>query len=178
MWYTLGYANTFMCAPAHGGRAGNPGDRAPVPVRLYRPPLPDPPGQCRGAADLHDCPGPPLHRPNRPPHHACLSPARSRGAAAPLVTTPHDGDHLRRGALRVPPGAVTPESAHVRPASQPVDPSAGRRGQFRPGPPPRLVSDETSRLALRRLGVAWKRAKHWITSPEPAYARQKNGATS
>ncbi len=22
MWYTLGYANTFICAPAHGGRAG------------------------------------------------------------------------------------------------------------------------------------------------------------
>jgi transposase len=38
---------------------------------------------------------------------------------------------------------------------------------------PRLVSDETSRLALRRLGVTWKRAKHWITSPDPAYARKK-----
>ena len=38
---------------------------------------------------------------------------------------------------------------------------------------PRLVSDETIRLALRRLGVSWKRAKHWITSPDPAYARKK-----
>ena len=43
---------------------------------------------------------------------------------------------------------------------------------------PHLVSDETIRLALRRLGVTWKRAKHWITSPDPAYARKKNGATS
>jgi hypothetical protein len=49
---------------------------------------------------------------------------------------------------------------------------------FAQGLTPRLVSDETIRLALRRLGVAWKRAKHWITSPDPAYARKKNGATS
>jgi transposase len=38
---------------------------------------------------------------------------------------------------------------------------------------PRLVSDEAMRVALRRLGVAWKRAKPWITSPEPASARKK-----
>jgi transposase len=41
---------------------------------------------------------------------------------------------------------------------------------------PRLVSDETIRLALRRLRVSWKRAKQWITSPDPAYRRKKNGA--
>jgi hypothetical protein len=33
---------------------------------------------------------------------------------------------------------------------------------------PRLVSDETMRLAWHRLGVSWKRAQHWITSPDPA----------
>src|SRR5262249_40011217 len=48
---------------------------------------------------------------------------------------------------------------------------------FAQGLTPRLVSDETIRLALRRLRVNWKRAKHWITSPDPAYARKKNGAT-
>ena len=48
---------------------------------------------------------------------------------------------------------------------------------FARGLTPRLVSDEAIRVALRRLGVAWKRAKHWITSPDPAYARKKNGAT-
>jgi transposase len=48
---------------------------------------------------------------------------------------------------------------------------------FAQGLTPRLVSDETIRLALRRLGVAWKRAKHWMTSPDPAYARKKNDAT-
>jgi transposase len=49
---------------------------------------------------------------------------------------------------------------------------------FAQGLTPRLVSDEAIRVALRRLGVAWKRAKHWITSPDPAYARKKNGATA
>jgi transposase len=47
---------------------------------------------------------------------------------------------------------------------------------FAQGLTPRLVSDEAIRVALRRLGVSWKRAKHWITSPDPAYARKKNGA--
>lgn len=41
---------------------------------------------------------------------------------------------------------------------------------------PRLVSDEAMRVALRRGRVSWKRAKHWSTSPDPAYARKKNGA--
>ena len=43
---------------------------------------------------------------------------------------------------------------------------------------PRLVSDETMRLALRRVGVAWKRAKPWMTSPDPASRRKKTGATT
>ncbi len=43
---------------------------------------------------------------------------------------------------------------------------------------PRQVSGETIRNALTQLDVRWKRAKHWITSPDPAYARKKNGATA
>lgn len=38
----------------------------------------------------------------------------------------------------------------------------------------RLVSGETIQNALRQLGVRWKRAKHWITSPDPEYIRKKN----
>jgi transposase len=43
---------------------------------------------------------------------------------------------------------------------------------------PRPVSGEAIRLALRRLGVRWRRAKRWITSPDPAYARKKNSGTA
>jgi transposase len=39
------------------------------------------------------------------------------------------------------------------------------------------VSGETIRLALKRLDVRWKRAKRWITSPDPEYARKKALAT-
>src|ERR1700734_1098192 len=35
------------------------------------------------------------------------------------------------------------------------------------------LSIETIRQDARRLGVSWRRAKHWITSPDPAYARKK-----
>ena len=48
---------------------------------------------------------------------------------------------------------------------------------FAPGLTPRLVSGEAIRVALRRLGVAWKRAKQWMTSPDPASTRKKTAAT-
>jgi len=41
-----------------------------------------------------------------------------------------------------------------------------------------LMSDETIRRALNRLETNWKRAKHWITSPDPHYARKQSGATA
>ena len=40
------------------------------------------------------------------------------------------------------------------------------------------VSYETIRDALKRLGVGWRRAKLWITSPDPQYALKKTGATA
>jgi len=39
------------------------------------------------------------------------------------------------------------------------------------------VTGETIRVTLRRLGVRWQRAKGWITSPDPGYARKKSDAT-
>jgi transposase len=42
----------------------------------------------------------------------------------------------------------------------------------------RRVSDETIRAASSQLGGHWKRAKHWITSPDPAYVRKKTAATA
>jgi len=40
-----------------------------------------------------------------------------------------------------------------------------------------VLSLETIRRALLRLGVGWKRAKRWLTSPDPAYAQKNVGAT-
>ena len=37
---------------------------------------------------------------------------------------------------------------------------------------------ESVRIALRRLGLNWKRAKQWIASPDPGYTRKKTDATA
>ena len=39
------------------------------------------------------------------------------------------------------------------------------------------VSGETVRATLERLGVRWLRAKEWIASPDPRYARKKSVET-
>lgn len=134
MWDTLESATTLMCAPAHGGRAGYARERSPVAVRLDRPPLPDPPHQGRGPADYRDGWQPPLDRSDGAPRHACLPPARSRRAAAPLVAPAPPVDALRCWGLRVPAGTAASESTDVWPAHQPVDAGVGRRGPCRPGP--------------------------------------------
>jgi hypothetical protein len=44
---------------------------------------------------------------------------------------------------------------------------------FEEGITERQVSGETVRATLARLGVRWKRAKRWMESPDPEYARKK-----
>ncbi len=39
------------------------------------------------------------------------------------------------------------------------------------------ISDESMRRALKRLKTNWKRAKHWISSPDPQYLLKKTLAT-
>ena len=50
-------------------------------------------------------------------------------------------------------------------------------GAFAEGVTGRLVAGEAIRQALKRSGVGWKRARTWITSPDPAYLRKKGRAT-
>jgi transposase len=40
-----------------------------------------------------------------------------------------------------------------------------------------VVSDESIRRLMKRLGLNWKRAKHWITSPDPQYLVKKTPET-
>jgi transposase len=44
---------------------------------------------------------------------------------------------------------------------------------FEEGITERRVSGETIRATLSRLGVRWQRAKRWMESPDPEYARKK-----
>lgn len=48
---------------------------------------------------------------------------------------------------------------------------------FEQGLTPVRVSREAVRTALQRLGVRWKRAKQWLTSPDPQYVRKKTTAS-
>src|SRR3712207_4065362 len=45
---------------------------------------------------------------------------------------------------------------------------------FEEGLTERQVSGETIRATLARLGVRWERAKRWVESPDPGYARKKD----
>jgi transposase len=49
---------------------------------------------------------------------------------------------------------------------------------FQQGLTEREVSGETIRQTLLRLGIQWKRAKRWITSPDRGYLRKKANATA
>ena len=49
---------------------------------------------------------------------------------------------------------------------------------FAQGITARRMSQESIRQAMKRLGIGWKRAKTWITSPDPAYLRKKGRATA
>lgn len=40
-----------------------------------------------------------------------------------------------------------------------------------------LVSGETVRATLETMGITWRRAKHWISSPNPNYAVKKSEET-
>ena len=76
-------------------------------------------------------------------------------------------------------GAAAPLPARLRPPDQPLD--AGRwrpRSAYAQGLTAARVTGETVRATLARLGVRWRRAKRWITSPDPAYARKKAAATA
>jgi transposase len=48
---------------------------------------------------------------------------------------------------------------------------------FEKGITDRRVTGETIRATLDRLGLRWERAKRWIESPDPEYARKKGIAT-
>lgn len=48
---------------------------------------------------------------------------------------------------------------------------------FEKGITEQLVTSESISNALKRLKVGWKRAKHWITSPDPQYELKKSKET-
>ena len=93
-----------------------------------------------------------------------------RGSSRPH-TTPHSAfdptsrDRLRARLHQSPRTFAKPTSVWTLALAAEV--------AFAQGITPRKVSGETIRAALKQVGVSWKRAKHWITSPDPDYLAKK-----
>lgn len=82
-------------------------------------------------------------------------------------------DHARRERLRAVLHQRPRTCGHARSVwSLPL----AAKVAFAQGLTPRKVSGEAIRLALKALGVSWKRAKHGISRPDPAYARKNSDA--
>jgi len=111
-----------------------------------------------------------LHCPDQTVRHA-IHPVQPRGLAAlqPQSSRPH------RVSIIFEAGPCECLRALLHQSPRPFGKPTSRwplalaaEVSFAEGLTPRLASDETSRLARRRLGVAWQRATHWSTSPDPA----------
>jgi transposase len=99
--------------------------------------------------------------------------ALTAGSSRPRSAAPVLGEAERerlRAILHQPPRAF----GHAR-STWTLDLLA--RTAHEQGLSPTVLSGETIRQALLRLGVGWRRAKRWLTSPDPAYA-QKNAAAT
>ena len=101
---------------------------------------------------------------------ACLQKKSSRAHRTRLVFAPEQAERLRALLHRSPRDFGNPSSLWTLDWAAEVSVAEGIIST--------RVSGETIRQTLLRLGVGWKRAKHWITSPDPAYARKKGGATA
>ena len=100
---------------------------------------------------------------------AVLTPGSSRPLTAQPIFDAPKRERLRAILHRAPRTFGKPTSVWTLDLAAEVS--------FAEGLTPRQVSGETIRQALRQLGTRWKRAKHSLTSPDPAYVRKKNSAT-
>lgn len=101
---------------------------------------------------------------------ACLI----KGSSVPHTTYPAFGpeqlERLRALLHQSPRNFGKPTSIWTLPLAAEVS--------FEQGISATRVSGETIRATLARLGIGWRRAKQWITSPDPEYARKKALATA
>ena len=97
---------------------------------------------------------------------ACLRPKPCRPKSAHPLLGPERADALKDLLHKSPRLLGKPTSLWTLPLLAAVCSEKGWT--------PRVLSGEAIRLTLKRLGIRWRRAKHWITSPDPAYARKKH----
>lgn len=179
MWDAGGYATSHRCASRDGRRARRR-HGGPALLRRLRPaPLPDSARQCAGRT------GPRIAAPLGCDDQTVLDALHAfnaRGLAAlqkgssrphrpPPQAFPGERAEQLRALLRRSPRAFGhPTSLWTLELAAEVSCAEGLT--------PTVVSGEAIRKTLRRLGIGWKRAKQWITSPVPESVRKKGSATA
>lgn len=101
---------------------------------------------------------------------ACLVKGSSAPHKTRLVMGPEQAERLRALLHQSPRAFDQPTSLWTLELAAEVS--------FKEGISQRQVSGETIRATLKRLGVGWRRAKQWIRSPDPEYARKRGPATA
>jgi transposase len=101
---------------------------------------------------------------------ACLSRGRAGPAAPPAAFSPAAAERLRALLHERPRAFGRATSVWTLDLAAEVS--------FEQGLTATRVSGETVRATLARLGLKWQRAKRWLTSPDPEYARKKANATA
>ncbi len=101
---------------------------------------------------------------------AALRPGSRRAKTVRVAFSPEAAERLRALLHRSPRTFDSPTGVWTLELAAEVS--------FEHGLTPARVSGETIRATLQRLGVRWKRAKRWLTSPDPEYARKKAPATA
>ena len=99
---------------------------------------------------------------------------RGRAVLPPRSSRPHSTAPIFEAGTCAALRALLPQ--RPRPFGQPTRRwtlALAAAVSFAQGLTPRPVSADTIRLALRRLGVTWKRAQHGLSSPDPASARKQ-----
>ena len=96
---------------------------------------------------------------------ACLKRPSSRPKTTHAAFEPDQAERLKALLHQSPRTFGKPTSLWTLPLVAEVS--------FEQGLVAERVTGETVRATLARLDVRWKRAKRWITSPDPEYARKK-----
>lgn len=98
---------------------------------------------------------------------ACLTPQSNRPKSARPLLEPAHLERLQHLLHHSPRTFEKPKSVWTQALLAEV--------LYEEGVTEAVVSQETVRRALLRLSANWKRAKHWISSPDPQYTLKKKG---
>src|SRR5215218_3089822 len=174
MSYGNEHETSYLRTYAFSGGARGARGRSSLLRSLRTPPLPDTFSQCSRRARTTDSQKPGVRTANSARRHPRLQQARAGCSQSDLLAT-HRGLHA---AFDEQSALSLRELLHRSPRE------FGRQSTlwtlkdaaevtFEEGLTNELVSGETIRATLSRLGVRWERAKRWIESPDPEYARKR-----